>query len=239
MQLFDYKVVTKLPKLPLDEKAIINTINPHSYCLAKNDLEFKNSLKSSDFLLPDGIGIVWAIKILEGRHVNKIAGFDMFLHLLHHLEITNGSCFFLGSSNKTLDFIHNRIAKDFPSVSVDSFSPPYKNDFTIEDSTEMCLRINKFNPDVLFVGMTAPKQEKWVYRNRDFVNTKIICSIGAVFDFYAGTVKRPSEFWINLGLEWLPRFLKEPIRLAKRNLISTPNFIYDVFRHKYQKKSKF
>jgi len=97
--------------------------------------------------------------------------------------------------------------------------------------------INTINPHsyCLFVGMTAPKQEKWVQEQHNNLDTSIICSIGAVFDFYADTVKRPSKFWIKLGLEWLPRFLKEPKRLAKRNLISTPKFIADVLSQKYLK----
>jgi N-acetylglucosaminyldiphosphoundecaprenol N-acetyl-beta-D-mannosaminyltransferase len=94
----------------------------------------------------------------------------------------------------------------------------------------MIAAINAFKPDILFVGMTAPKQEKWVYAHKAQIDARIICSIGAVFDFYAGTVKRPSAFWINLGLEWLPRLLKEPRRLARRNFISTPAFLWDVVR---------
>ena len=92
--------------------------------------------------------------------------------------------------------------------------------------------VNEFNPDVLFVGMTAPKQEKWVYENRHLINAPVICSIGAVFDFYAGTVKRPGKFWISIGLEWLPRLLREPRRLWRRTFISTPLFIWFVLREK-------
>ena len=88
--------------------------------------------------------------------------------------------------------------------------------------------VNAFQPDYLFVGMTAPKQEKWVYENRNKLNATLICSIGAVFDFYAGTVQRSSQFWISLGLEWFPRLLREPKRLWRRNFISTPRFIIDV-----------
>ena len=83
--------------------------------------------------------------------------------------------------------------------------------------------------DVLFVGMTAPKQEKWAFTNRDRIPAGLICSIGAVFDFYAGTVKRSSPFWISIGLEWLPRLLREPKRLYKRVFVSGPAFLWDLF----------
>ena len=89
----------------------------------------------------------------------------------------------------------------------------------------MCDEVSLFNPDVLFVGMTAPKQEKWVHLYKNKLNANIICSVGAVFDFYAGNVKRSSGIWINLGLEWLPRLIKEPRRLFYRNFVSTPKFI--------------
>lgn len=233
---FDYKISKTLPaELPTD-KIVINTINPHSFCAANSDKDFKLALLDSDILIPDGIGIVWGVKMLEGIKINKIAGFDLHLHCLKLLENKGGGkVFYLGASQDTLIKIKEKITKEYPMIEVGFYSPPYKPLFTEEENNEMISRINMFSPDILFVGMTAPKQEKWVHLHKTFVNVKIICSIGAVFDFYSGTVKRPSQFWIKLGLEWLPRFLKEPKRLAKRNLISTPSFIYYVFIKKIKK----
>ncbi|QWX84360.1 WecB/TagA/CpsF family glycosyltransferase [Cellulophaga sp. HaHaR_3_176] len=236
MKTLNYTISTDYPKLPIISKTIINTINPHSYCVSKKDDSFAKALQSSDFLLPDGIGIVWASKFLNKKQIIKIAGFDIFLFLMKDLNETSGSCFFLGASQKTLNLIKQKAAKEYPNVKVNCFSPPYKAKFTEEDSTEMCNKVNEFKPDVLFVGMTAPKQEKWVYDFQSQLDSKVICSIGAVFDFYAGVVERPSQFWIKLGLEWLPRFLKEPKRLAERNLISTPKFILEVFSFKLRGK---
>tara|TARA_R110000764_G_scaffold126511_1_gene214118 strand:- start:5039 stop:5755 length:717 start_codon:yes stop_codon:yes gene_type:complete len=236
MKIFDYNIATRLPEFPIHSKTIINTINPHSYCVAEKDLEFKEALLNSDILLPDGIGIVWAGKMLRNQKLSKIAGFDVFLHLLSHLEENNGSCFFLGASQEVLNLIQEKAKVEYPNISVGFYSPPYKDVFTKKDSDDMCTQVNSFKPDVLFVGMTAPKQEKWVKLNKDNLHVTVICCIGAVFDFYAGTVKRSSDFWINIGLEWLPRFLNEPVRLAKRNLVSTPKFIIEVLRHKYLAK---
>jgi N-acetylglucosaminyldiphosphoundecaprenol N-acetyl-beta-D-mannosaminyltransferase len=88
----------------------------------------------------------------------------------------------------------------------------------------MIMAINKANPWVVFVGMTAPKQEKWVYENKKDLHSKIVCSIGAVFDFYAETIKRPSKIWVKLNLEWFGRFIKEPRRLGKRYFVYSPRF---------------
>ncbi len=233
------QVTTKnLNQINFNHHRIINTLNPHSYLMSHSDKSFFEALKSSDVLLPDGIGVVWAKNILYKAKIKKIAGYDLFLHLMNDLNNKKGSCFFLGASDNTLKMITKRASKEFPNVTVHSYSPPYKNNFTNEENVKICSLINKVESDILFVGMTAPKQEKWVYNNNININAKLICSIGAVFDFYSGTVSRPSKFWIKYGLEWLPRFLHEPIRLAKRNLISTPQFILQVLYMKISKKNK-
>ncbi|WP_417613379.1 WecB/TagA/CpsF family glycosyltransferase [Owenweeksia hongkongensis] len=235
-ELLGYKI-NKQPLESIDFSTIkiINTINPHSYCTAKKDTVFMEALKNSDILLPDGIGIVWAERVLNGNSIKKIAGFDIFMFLMRNLNEKSGSCFFLGASEETLKKIEEKVKVDFPNIKVHSYSPPYKPEFSKADSELMCDNVNAVKPNVLFVGMTAPKQEKWVHLNKKQLFADNICSIGAVFDFYAGNVKRSSPFWIALGLEWLPRFLNEPRRLAKRNLVSTPLFILEVIKHKFLK----
>ena len=232
-EIVNTKIYTdELSTLPLNEKCIINTINPHSYCEAKKDNVFTEALLNSDVLLPDGFGIVLATKILIGKKISKIAGADIHQYLLEQAQLKEQRVFYIGASQNTLELIEKRISKEFPSIEVASYSPPFKPDFSKEDSQKMIDKVNIFNPDILFVGMTAPKQEKWVYTNKEHIQANTIVSIGAVFDFYAGTVKRPHPFWIKLGLEWLIRFVKEPKRLFKRNLISTPMFLFYLFKEK-------
>jgi N-acetylglucosaminyldiphosphoundecaprenol N-acetyl-beta-D-mannosaminyltransferase len=235
MNLLGYTITTAIPSEFQSKPSIISTLNPHSYCIAKEDQDFENALQQSDYLLPDGVGIVWAAKFLKGKKIHKIAGFDLFMDFAHKLNDEKGSCFFLGASSTTLEKIQARMSLEFPEVKVGSFSPPYKAEFSPEESQDMLKKVQEFSPDVLFVGMTAPKQEKWVHNHKNEIQANVICSIGAVFDFYAGTVKRPSVFWINLGLEWLPRLLKEPKRLFKRNFISTPRFLFDLVKWKIGK----
>ncbi len=112
------------------------------------------------------------------------------------------------------------------------YSPPFKSAFSEDDNSIMINQINAFKPDVLFVGMTAPKQEKWAYANKSLIDVKVICAVGAVFDFYAGTVKRPGEFWINLGLEWFMRLIKEPVHMWKRYLFYGPVFVYKILKER-------
>ncbi len=228
----DHIFSSNLNAIDLSKRCVINTINPHSFCVSRQDSAFKKALMSSDILLPDGSGIVLASNVLNGKSIKKIAGADIHLYLLQYAASNNKKVFYLGASQNTLNLITKRLNKEFPNIKVSSYSPPYKSKFTTEDSKEMINRVNAFKPDILFVGMTAPKQEKWVEHYKNYLSPTVITSIGAVFDFYAGTVKRSSPFWINLGLEWLPRLIKEPKRLWKRNFISTPLFLLNLSKAK-------
>ena len=151
-------------------------------------------------------------------------------------DLVRRLCFYLGAAPETLKKIQKRIQQEYPNIIVDSYSPPYKDTFTQEDNRIMIETINKFEPDVLFVGMTAPKQEKWIHENKSQIKASVITGIGAVFDFYAGTKKRPNQWLISHGLEWLGRLVDDPIRLWKRYLIYSPQFFFHVLKIKIEDK---
>jgi N-acetylglucosaminyldiphosphoundecaprenol N-acetyl-beta-D-mannosaminyltransferase len=233
--LLDYCIYSgNLSNCIANGKTLINTINQYSFCIAEKDAEFKLALQQSDILLPDGMAVVAAVQLLSGKKIKKIAGADIHHFLLDDLNKKGGSCFYLGSSENTLLKITARLAKDFPNIKVGTFSPPYKSEFSDFDNQQMINAVNAFQPDVLFVGMTAPKQEKWSFEHKAPLDAKVICSIGAVFDFYAGTVERPSPFWIQLRLEWFIRLIKEPKRMWKRYLYYGPVFIKLILNKKMQ-----
>ncbi len=144
----------------------------------------------------------------------------------------------MGASQNTLDKIEQTIKEKYLNITVKSYSPPFKSKFSKEDDDIIISKINQFKPDVLFIGMTAPKQEKWLHQHKDSLDFTVASSIGAVFDFFAGTVERPSQFWLDLHLEWLPRLLNEPKRLWKRNFVSTPLFLIEIFLFKIGFKYK-
>ena len=221
-----------LNALPNSSKTIINTINQYSFCMAERDEEFKDALKSSDVLLPDGIGIVVAVKSVTGYDLKKISGADLHENLIKRLNNDKGRCFYMGSSKSTLAKIKERLAAEYPDITCETYSPPYKANFSDGENADIIDAINAFKPDVLFVGMTAPKQEKWVGAHKGQIDAKLICSIGAVFDFYAGTVQRPSQFWIDLRLEWFVRLCKEPKRMWKRYIYYGPIFAWALLKEK-------
>jgi N-acetylglucosaminyldiphosphoundecaprenol N-acetyl-beta-D-mannosaminyltransferase len=139
--------------------------------------------------------------------------------------------------DKTLAEIRQRMAADYPHLLVvDTFSPPFKPEFTPAELDKMIAAINAVRPDILWVGMTAPKQEKWVHQNRHRLQVKFIGAVGAVFDFYTGRVKRSHPIFQKLGLEWLPRLLQEPRRLWRRMGISAPIFLWNDLKAKISGK---
>lgn len=213
-------------------KITINTLNQYSYCIAERDSAFKSALVDSDILLADGVGIVKACSYLTGQSIKKVAGADMHAYLLKYLNESGGKCFYLGSSDATLNLIESRMEREYPSVKSMYYSPPYKDTFDKEDLDEMVERVNKFQPDVVFLGLTAPKQEKLSSILKDRLDTNVICSIGAVFDFYAQTISRPGKFWIDLNLEWFVRLVKEPKRMWKRYIQFGFIFLYMIFGKK-------
>lgn len=223
----DYQINT----IP-NTQTIINTINAHSWVTADSDELFKEALQSSDILLPDGIGIVLAARFIQGIQLNKVAGADLHKMILETANRTAGRCFYLGSSQYTLNRIKKRLQIEYPNIKIETYSPPYKPEFSEEDNQSMIQAINQFEPNILFVGMTAPKQEKWILKNKTQIKANVITGIGAVFDFYAGTKKRPARWMINCGLEWLGRLIQDPKRLWKRYLINNQIFIYKIIKIK-------
>jgi N-acetylglucosaminyldiphosphoundecaprenol N-acetyl-beta-D-mannosaminyltransferase len=219
-----------LNQLSINDKLLINTINAHSYNVARKDEEFVEALLSSNVLLPDGISIVHAVHWLTGQRLQKIAGDDLFRWEMERMNKTGGKVFFLGSSENILFKIRNKVSKEYPHIHLKTYSPPFKPVFSPEDNQAMIESVNDFNPDVLFIGMTAPKQEKWAFSHFNELQARHVCCIGAVFDFYAGTVKRAPKWVIKLGLEWLFRFIKEPRRMWRRYLIGNTMFSYAVLK---------
>lgn len=237
MKLKDLDILTsraELAKLP-EGKLLINTINAFSYDNARKDVLFSEALQKGDVLIPDGISIVKACRFLNAKSQPKerIAGWDLFVYEMEKLNRVGGKVMFLGSSDAVLNLIRQRVAEKYPKIEVDTYSPPYKPEFSDEDNEAMISAINHSNPDLLWIGMTAPKQEKWAYTHLDRLDVHChIGTIGAVFDFFAGTVKRAPERWQRVGLEWLYRLLSEPRRMWRRYFIGNAKFIYYIMLEK-------
>lgn len=229
----------ELSKIP-EGKTLINTINAHSYNTAQKDEAFAEALSKGDYLIPDGASILKACRWLKAKSQPKerIAGWDLFMFEMQAIcqKLSKPKVMFLGSSEKVLSLIRDKAAIDYPNMEVVTYSPPYKPEFSDEDSQKMTQAINDANPDLLWIGMTAPKQEKWTYKHWNELNIHCHCgTIGAVFDFYAGTVKRAPLGWQKHSLEWLYRLIKEPRRMWRRYIIGNTKFLYYMYKERTEK----
>jgi N-acetylglucosaminyldiphosphoundecaprenol N-acetyl-beta-D-mannosaminyltransferase len=224
----------ELANIP-DGKTLINTINAHSYNVARKDELFANALQNGDYLIPDGMSVVKSCKWLHAKSQPKerVAGADLFEFEMDKLNKKGGTVMFMGSSEKVLGLIRKNAAKVYPNLKVVTFSPPYKPEFNDEDNKSIIEAINNSNPDLLWIGMTAPKQEKWTYSHWKELNIHChVGTIGAVFDFFAGTTKRAPLWWQDHGLEWLYRLLKEPRRMWRRYIIGNTVFLWHMMGEK-------
>ncbi len=239
MKVLGFKVFEQeLNTIDLNNKIIINTLNASAFVWSKKDDDYKNALLKSDILLPDGIAVTIAARLLLNKKIRKQSGEDIFYYLLNEVNNKKETCFFLGSSQLVLDRINKRINNEFPDIKIERYSPPFRNTFSEEDMNEMIRRINSISPFVLFVGISAPKQEKLIFKMGEQLNVNIICNIGAVFEFYAETLKRPSAFWRHLGLEWLIIWFIDPKRLRKKEYISIFLFLLLLLKEFYILKKK-
>lgn len=224
-----------------DGKVLINTVNAHSYNVAQKDEEYAEALAQGGYLLPDGASIVAACRWLKGvsQPKERIAGWDLFAFEMEKLERKSEKLrvMFMGSSVKVLDKIRERAAVEYPNLAVFTYSPPYKEVFSDKDNRAIIAAINEVKPDLLWIGMTAPKQEKWTWQHWKELNIEChVGTIGAVFDFYAGTAKRAPIWWQKHSMEWLYRLIKEPKRMWRRYVIGNPLFLWNILKEKYGKK---
>ena len=188
----------------------LNTVSPNSYGISTKDPLFRAALKNSDYLVLDGVYFALASILLKGKNIRKNQGPDVFYHFMKRMNEQSGKIFFLGSSEKILEKIKTKASIEYANILVATYSPPYKQDFSEVDNQKMIEVVNAFNPDILFVGMTCPKQEKWAYQHKQLIEAKLICCIGAVFDWYAGNQKEIHPLWWKLRLAWLKRTIDRP-----------------------------
>jgi N-acetylglucosaminyldiphosphoundecaprenol N-acetyl-beta-D-mannosaminyltransferase len=197
--------------------------NPHSLEVARKDRELHDAILAADLVTPDGAGIVLASRMLARKIPERVCGPDLFPMFCEYLNQQRPGIgmFFLGSSDENLAALERRFRDNYPKLDFrGSLSPPFRTEFSAEENARMIDLVNTAKPDVLWLGLGAPKQEKWAYRHRDRLRVKLIGPIGGAFDWYTGRIKLPPLWMQRAGLQWLHRLAQEPDRLWRRNLDS-------------------
>jgi N-acetylglucosaminyldiphosphoundecaprenol N-acetyl-beta-D-mannosaminyltransferase len=190
----------------------------------KNAKAFE-SVNAADLATPDGMPVVWLGKLKGYKNIRRVYGPDLMLEICRLSERRGYKNYFYGSTIKVLSGLSENLKRTFPALVVSgTYSPPFR-DLSVAEEGQAVENINKDNPDILWVGLGSPKQDIWMYRNRDKLNASAIIGVGAAFDFLSGIKPQAPKWMRGIGLEWLFRFSAEPQRLWRRYLIGNSLFI--------------
>ena len=211
--------------LMLDENKPHTVFTPNSeiILMGYKDKEFCDILNSSDLLTADGIGVVYASKILKNPIEERAAGYDIACRLIEKISESGHSLYLFGGKPGIAEMAKKNLEEEYPFLRIVGTRNGYFKD---EDNEEIINDINRSGADIVFVCLGAPKQEKWIYDNKDKMRARVFMGIGGSLDVFAGTVERAPEFWCKTGLEWLYRLIKEPWRFKR--MLALPKFGFTV-----------
>jgi N-acetylglucosaminyldiphosphoundecaprenol N-acetyl-beta-D-mannosaminyltransferase len=199
--------------------------NVHMLVEAWQNSNFADVLKDSDLVTPDGMPLVWMMKILGHKQAQRVAGMDIFQEVCKQAQAKQISIFLLGSETHVLDKISQRLQTEFPDLEIaGTESPPFRPLSSTADM-DMVQAVNTSGAKILFVALGCPKQELWMAQHRDKIQAVMI-GVGGVFPVYAGVLKETPKFMQVSGLEWVFRLSQEPRRLWKRYATTIPIFIW-------------
>ena len=204
-----------------NETCRIVTPNSEIVYMARDDEALKNILNSSDLVIPDGIGVVYASKILKTPLKGKVAGIELGEGLISRLSDGSAGIFLLGAKPGIADLAAEKLSEKYPGIVISGTADGY-----FKDSDAVIEKINASGAKVLFVCLGAPKQEMWMAENAEKLNVSLTLGLGGSLDVFAGTVERAPKIFIKLGLEWFYRLCKEPWRIGR--MMSLPKFLLTV-----------
>ena len=218
-------------KIEDDEKYIIYTPNTEIIMMCQKDEEFLNLMNKSDINVPDGVGLIYAGKVKRFPLKEKVAGYDLSINLLKMADEKGLKLYVVGGRPGVAEAAMKNVQNDYPGIKIVGtqhgyFKGAHLGEFGHDEELSLIEDINKQKPHILFVGFGAKKQEQWVEYNKSLINANIIIGNGGTLDGLAGLVKRAPDIFINLGLEWLYRLIKEPKRITRQ--IVLPVFMVKV-----------
>lgn len=190
--------------------------------------DFRQILNSADLWVPDGIAPVWVARLKGIKNARRTPGAEIMRSFLEQADKNGFSSFFYGDTDETLINLEKTLQEKYPNhKTAGRFSPPFRP-LTPDEDTMIINMINNARPDVLWVGLGLPKQDRWIYERKDRLNIPVAIGVGIAFRFLSGDEKRVPAFIGENGLEWLWRFLKAPKKLWKRDLVEGPQFVVHV-----------
>lgn len=202
-----------------DKFHAVFTPNSEIIMHAYKNSEFADLLNRAELLTADGIGVVYASKILKKPIKERAAGYDIARQVLEKMNYTDYKLFLFGGKPGVAEEAKKNLLKDYPELNIAGLRNGY---FKPEEETEIVEEINNSGADIVFVCLGAPKQEEWIDRHRDELKVRVAMGIGGSLDVFAGKVQRAPEFFCKTGLEWFYRLCKEPWRIGR--MMELPKF---------------
>lgn len=194
---------------------------------------------SADLTLCDGVPLIWASSILGKRLKGRVTGLDLLPLYIERSAAKGHSMFFLGAKEGIADLVKTRSEQLYRDIKITgTYSPPFADTFSDEENKKIISLINTAKPNILWVSLTAPKQDYWIYENLEKLNVNIAIGVGGAFEVAAGIINRAPSFIQKNGFEWLYRFVKEPKRLFRRYLIEAPIFIPMLFKQWLRQRNR-
>ncbi len=204
---------------------VICIANVHMLVEAYRDSAFASVLRKADLVTPDGMPLVWMLRLMGVAKQDRVAGLDVLLALCDRASSEGVGVFFLGSQDSSLNKMRQRLDKEFPDLNIVGMEPLPFRPMTREEDEAIIRRLNESKAGLVFLSLGCPKQEAWMAAHKDKVNAVMI-GLGGAFPVYAGIHKRAPRLIRSIGLEWLYRLLQEPRRLWKRYASTIPVFVW-------------
>lgn len=197
----------------------------HGIVLARENPAIAKYLGEADIATPDGMPVVWALRSFGYRNQQRVYGPTLMLHICDAAAANSHRLFFYGGREDTLAALSERLTQRFPGLRIaGAYSPPF-GELTPDEDRDVQRRIHDSDADIVFVGISTPKQERWMYEHRECFPGVTLIGVGAAFDIHAGRLRQAPTWMQQNGLEWLFRLIVEPARLWKRYLLTTPKFL--------------
>jgi N-acetylglucosaminyldiphosphoundecaprenol N-acetyl-beta-D-mannosaminyltransferase len=208
------------------ERGYVCAVPVHSLMVGLDDPDMAAALKGATMVLPDGMPVVWAANLLGEHLTDRVYGPELMLRYSDRCaEVGHRVWLFGGRDQGSLVQLALNMRRRHHGITiVGGYSPPFRP-MTDEEEDTLIDQINEARPDVLWVGIGVPKQEKWMARMRDRLDVPVMCAVGAAFDFHAGRISQAPSWMQQRGLEWIYRIAQEPRRLLPRYLYFNPRFV--------------
>lgn len=197
------------------------TPNPEIVLECRKNRKLAAAVRAADMVLPDGVGVIYASRILGTPIKNRLPGIDFASALMARMSECGKKVFLLGAKSGVAELAAERLTERYPGLEICGVNDGY---FAQEDNELVLEKINALSPDLILVCLGAPRQEIWMKNNAELLNAGLMIGLGGAMDVYAGVVERAPRKWRKLGLEWLYRLIKEPRRIKR--MIKLPGILF-------------